>query len=261
MLLLAALIGLFLLSGCTRNRPPWPTITPLATAPGTPASEDAGAQATDAPAKTPVPPPAETPGTPAAAETSTPDPGGGLPPLPGNEELTPLPPTATPTFEIFSYKVQPGDSLYSIARDYGTTYETLVDINELDDPNALSVGQIINVPGEAPPGVPLEEGVVHVVEAGETLFRISQKYGVPLDQLAEANQITNPNTLRTGQRLIIPSGGSQTPSTGRRVHVIQPGDTVTSIAAQYGVTPAAIIQANELTDPNRLTVGKQLIIP
>lgn len=253
------LLLLLAASACTRNRPPWPTVTPwpgAATNTPTP-GQDASASDTTS---------VSTPATGSGAQqtvtaTLAPGPDSGLPPMPGNEELTPVPGTPTPEPGVFTYKVEAGDTLYSIARQFDVTVNDLVALNELSDPNALRTGQTLKIPGDAPAGVPTGEGIIHIVQPGETLYGISQQYDVPLDQLAEANQITNPGALRSGQRLLIPVSGSQAPSSGRRVHIIQAGDTLTSIAAYYGVTPEAIMAANDITDPNRLVVGKQLIIP
>lgn len=243
--------------GCTRNRPPWPTSTPDATARAlTPT-----AIVTPSPVDAPAPAPTNLPPLAPAAAATPPQPEGGLPPLPGNETPTPVQGTPTPESDSFTYTVQPGDTLSAVARKFGVSVADLLQHNELADPNALRSGQPLKIPGEAPPGLPTDEGVVHIVQPGETLFGISQHYGVPLDQLAQANQITNPGALRSGQRLLIPLREGQAPAGERRIHIIQPGDTLTAIAAQYGVTPEAIIAANQLADPNKLVVGKQLIIP
>ena len=172
------------------------------------------------------------------------------------------------------YQVQAGDTLYSIATRFGVTVKALVEANQITDPNALRVGQELRIPGasastDAGSDAGTDAGdssnqYVHVVEAGETLFAIAQRYGVPLDQLASANDITNPNTLRVGQRLVIPRGGaapSDSPDSNVRVHIVQPGETLTAIAARYGVAPDAIMRANGLDNPNRIYTGQQLTIP
>ncbi len=252
---LVALVAILLLGGCTRNRPPWPTPTPDATARAlTPT-----VAATPSPAGDKAPAPTSLPT--AASSATPPSPESGLPPMPGNETPTPAPGTATPDQDIFTYTVQPGDTLSAIARQFGVSVDDLIQHNQLLDPNALRSGQSIRIPGEAPPGLPTAEGVIHIVQPGETLFGIAQQYGVPLDQLAQANEITNLSILRSGQRLLIPLSEGQAPASERRIHVVQAGDTLTALAARYGVTPAAIVAANQLADPNKLVVGMQLIIP
>jgi len=66
-------------------------------------------------------------------------------------------------------------------------------------------------------GLTWAAGVVHVVQPGETLYRIARNYGVPLEALARANGIENVNLIRAGQRLVIPTGPSWPESWGLTV--------------------------------------------
>ncbi|MBC8450198.1 MAG: LysM peptidoglycan-binding domain-containing protein [Chloroflexi bacterium] len=102
------------------------------------------------------------------------------------------------------------------------------------------------------------QGAVHVVQPGETLYAIAQRYGVSPGAIVSANGLLNPNFIYVGQRLTIPQG---TPTPGGGVHIVQRGETLYAIARRYGVEPQAIINANGLLNPNRLLVGQQLIIP
>ena len=107
-----------------------------------------------------------------------------------------------------------------------------------------------------------EDGYYHVVKAGETLYSIAGRFSVPLNELAKANNITNPGALRTGQRLLIPDAAApDSADTGKRVHIVQPGETLSEIAIQYGVTPNEIVKVNGLNDPSRIASGQKLIIP
>lgn len=63
---------------------------------------------------------------------------------------------------------------------------------------------------EAPAGEEAEGPPVHIVQAGDTLGKISERYGVPLEDIAEANDIVNVNTIAVGQELLIPVGGIPT---------------------------------------------------
>jgi murein DD-endopeptidase MepM/ murein hydrolase activator NlpD len=95
---------------------------------------------------------------------------------------------------------------------------------------------------------------IHVVQRGETLFRIAQAYGVSMDDLALLNSLTNINNIEVGQRLLIPSAG--TPQT----HTVQPGETLQSIGALYGVSFTDLAALNRIADPNSLYVGQVLTI-
>lgn len=106
--------------------------------------------------------------------------------------------------------------------------------------------------------------VTHVVQAGENLFRISLKYNVSMAAIMQANGLINPNYVYVGQVLCIPSGQvtppPPPPPTGTR-YCVQPGDTLGTIAARFGTTVYAIMQANGLSNPNYIYVGQWLNIP
>lgn len=95
------------------------------------------------------------------------------------------------------YVVQPGDSIYSIARRYGVPYTKIVQDNELSDPSRLAVGQTIVI---------LDERRTHIVRAGESIYSIARTYGISVRDLLAANpQITSPNQLYIGQVINIPA--------------------------------------------------------
>jgi LysM repeat protein len=101
--------------------------------------------------------------------------------------------------------------------------------------------------------------VYHVVQWGENLTRIAWQYGTTVWAIAQANGIWNVNYIRTGQVLLIPVTG---PWTGTwRVHIVQPGDTLSSIAWRFGTTVWALAQLNGIWNPNLIYVGQTLMIP
>ena len=109
-------------------------------------------------------------------------------------------------------------------------------------------------------------GTVHIVQRGETLSQIGRVYGVTMTALAQANGIRNPNFIYVGQRLTIPgAAGSNAGSSGGTaasggVHVVRPGENLSTIAASYGTSVAALAQANGIANPNHIYVGQRLTI-
>lgn len=103
----------------------------------------------------------------------------------------------------------------------------------------------------------------YVVRAGDTLSHIAFKYNVTIAELAAKNNLTNPNLLAPGQKLIIPTGDDSATDSGAaaQTYTVQPGDTLFVIAGQVGVRMAQLAEANNITDINRLEVGQVLIIP
>lgn len=99
----------------------------------------------------------------------------------------------------------------------------------------------------------------HVVQPGETLYRIALRYGVTVEQIAAANGITNPALIYVGQVLIIPGGGGA--SAGTTTYTVVAGDTLYSIARRFDTTVDRLIALNGLANPNVLYVGQVLVVP
>lgn len=111
-------------------------------------------------------------------------------------------------------------------------------------------------PEAPPPGV-----TIHVVQRGETLYRIALQYGLTVEVVAQANGITNPDSIYVGQRLIIPVNGTTAPATDTPVtHTVQPGETLRSIADLYGLTVEVLAANNGIVNPNTVYVGQVLLI-
>ena len=119
-----------------------------------------------------------------------------------------------------THVVQRGDTLYSIARRYGTSVQAIMSTNGLSNRNFIWVGQRLNIPGGSGGGsssgggstqgggtIP-SSGSVHVVRRGETVASIARRYGTSVAAIAALNGLRNPNLIYAGQRLNIPKGGS-----------------------------------------------------
>lgn len=99
------------------------------------------------------------------------------------------------------YTVRSGDSLSSIAAKYGTSYARLASLNGINNPNYIYVGQRLKVSGSASTSHTSNTGRYRVVQAGDSLSRISYLTGYSINYLAQKNGIANKNYLRIGQRI------------------------------------------------------------
>jgi len=115
----------------------------------------------------------------------------------------------------------------------------------------------------------------YTIAAGDTFYGIAKKFGVSVDAIRSANPGVDPRRLRVGQKIVIPTpeppglesgapetkAGFQPSETGSEIiYTVKSGDTLTRIAARYGVTVKAIKAANNLTS-DRIKVGQKLRIP
>jgi LysM repeat protein len=178
-----------------------------------------------------------------------------------------------------THTVQPGEGLYRIALSYNIGVADIMAANGLSNPDAIYAGQVLIIPaaGYADATPPPSDGNgqstagIHIVQSGETLFRIAQRYGVSLPALASGNNLLNPAAIYPGQQLVIPGAGTPvpaitpppaagtTPATG--THIVLSGETLGMISARYGISVAGLAQANGLSNPSLIYAGQQLVIP
>ncbi|HEX3052619.1 MAG TPA: LysM peptidoglycan-binding domain-containing protein [Aggregatilineaceae bacterium] len=99
---------------------------------------------------------------------------------------------------------------------------------------------------------------IHVVQSGETLFQIAIDYGTTVEAIATVNGITDEAYISVGQRLLIPNAQA-TPGALVTV-VVNPGDTLRTLARTYNTTIADIANTNHITNAALLYVGEELAI-
>ncbi|MEK5491414.1 LysM peptidoglycan-binding domain-containing protein [Paenibacillus sp. FSL R7-0297] len=106
---------------------------------------------------------------------------------------------------------------------------------------------------------------IHIVKQGDSLFALSQKYGVPLQKIIEANpQITNPDVLAVGDKVKIPAAPIPVPDNSEVYykHTVKQGDTLWKLSKAWGITLKDMIDANpQLKNPNVLMTGEVVNIP
>jgi LysM repeat protein len=167
-----------------------------------------------------------------------------------------------------TYVVEKGDTLAAIARKFGTSVSKLVAANQLSNANFLLPRQRLVIPSggssasSGSSGSPSGGGGHHVVRSGETVAGIASRYGVSVKQLVDANGITG-GRIYTGQRLLLSArpGSTSAASTSASAYTVKSGDTLGRIARKFGTSTGAIAKANNLANPNLLSIGTKLRIP
>jgi N-acetylmuramoyl-L-alanine amidase len=138
------------------------------------------------------------------------------------------------------HTIKKGETLGGISQSYGVSLPALAQANGLSDPNRIVAGSVLSIPGPAGPSpsstttAKTPAASSHTVQPGETVEQIARRYGVSMSALAAANGLANPDFVRLGTVLRIPSGGAaRAPSasarpTGQAVVVAMPPATLAS---------------------------------
>ena len=117
-------------------------------------------------------------------------------------------PTPAPTPTPKTHRVRLGDTLSQIADFYGVTVDELVSIQPIPDPDNLFEGQVLILPPDANVDAELTLPATYLVRPGDTLSIIAVRLGMTIEQLMDANDIADPNSILAGQKLNVPGGGT-----------------------------------------------------
>ncbi len=155
--------------------------------------------------------------------------------------ILPAFPVAAQTTAGPIYIVQPGDTLSSIASRFDVSLNDLMAANGLSDPNRLSAGQELVIPGlEGVSGVLLTE----VVQFGDTYRSLLRRTQVPEALLRRLNRLVSPNELYVGVSLIVPQESGQTRLNSRAA--LSNGESLLELAVRQNADPWTLAQINQL---------------
>ena len=208
----------------------------------------------------------------------------------GDEESAPI-----------EHVVQPGESLSRIAQENGLTLAELMAINGITDPDTIVIGTRLRLTpaidtGEAQVAAPTPEAPnsgnpiatlnrTYIVDAGDSIPIIALRFGVDEAALRWLNGLGDSYLLTLGQELILPATAQDlivprqavetvaddaatddmptdsAPTDDRPRYTVQPGDSLSHIAQDNGLSLAAIMEANQIANPDAIYVGQELIVP
>lgn len=145
--------------------------------------------------------------------------------------------------------VRAGDTLWAIAREYGTTVEAIARENRIADPNRIFVGERLRI--TLPARGSGEE--IYNVRRGDTTISIAGKFGVTLSALEDRNGLERGETIYAGDKLSIPGAGMS-----GEIYVVRPGDTLFYISRRTGVPIRTLVGINRIKDPDLIYAGEHL---
>jgi murein DD-endopeptidase MepM/ murein hydrolase activator NlpD len=186
--------------------------------------------------------------------------------------LLPAHPVLAQELEPVVYVVQEGDTLFSIAQSYGLSVEELAAANGIDDTALISVGQELIIPIYQPGPTPEPQAKpsgappVYVVQPGDTLSAIADRFATTVEALVAANDIADPSLIEVGQKLVIPTAHPELVPIAEsqpysRLHPVRSGETLPALAFRYGATVHALREANDLGRLGLILPGQELTIP
>lgn len=180
----------------------------------------------------------------------------------------------------FLHTIAKGQSLYSIASMYNVTTDDIIKMNPGSN-DKIKAGETLKIPQR---GTGAGQPTFHTIQPGETLYKLTQRYGVTAQRICRANPGLSASNFRIGQVIAIPAKISTSedsiinevktatqvtaPTTStplkpncRDMHKVQRKETIFSISRQYGITEAELIAANPELRTEKLKKGKFLCIP
>ena len=165
-----------------------------------------------------------------------------------------------------TYIVQSGDTLTLIAIKFDTTVQAIAELNDLQNPNLIYVGEILKIPTNSRGNLSAPSSrhyiKTYIVQSGDTLTSIAKKFNTTVDKIALLNNITNPNLIYPGQILKIETSinSSIRGYNFNTMYTVQKGDTLLGISRKLDVDYKELIQKNDITKPNLIYTGEVLKI-
>ena len=183
-----------------------------------------------------------------------------------------------------NYLVQPGDTLYSIARRSGMSLNSLLTLNGLSQSSVIYPGQSLTISQSdsrvatksSYTAKPLVSGVstsgTYTVQAGDTLYGIARRSGMSLNTLLSLNGLSQSSVIRPGQTLKLSGASNATvaspvsykstasSASTSGTYTVKAGDTLYRIAYNHGISLTTLLSINGLSETSTILPGQQLVV-
>ena len=160
-----------------------------------------------------------------------------------------------------TYIVQPGDSIYAIARKLYINPNDFMKANNLNTSSILNIGQTLVLPigTTLPPEIELTNNT-YTVLPGDSIYAIARKLNINPNDLMKANNLNHSSILNIGDTLVLPTDREiKIEQSEIESYIVKPGDTLYGIGRRYNITPEEITKMNNLNS-NFIHVGQKLKI-
>jgi len=177
---------------------------------------------------------------------------------------------AAQTLEAQTAEAEPGDEEPTVGEEEDEATSTPPPATATPEPDATETPAPATpcpptpAPTEAPTDTPAPTGeTTYVVQRGDNLFRIAQRYGTTWEAIAQANGITDVTQVAVGQELVIPTDGQPAPPAPSEgtTYVVRPGDNLFRIALRFNMDYRRLAAYNGIANPSNIYVGQVLKIP
>ena len=180
---------------------------------------------------------------------------------PAAKRSTPRPAPVAPAPR--RYTVRPGDTLTGVAARAHVSTAYLARLNHISPTTHIIAGTTLTLPGSAPaPSPPPPAAHSYRVAPGDTLSALALRARLSTVSLARLNHISPTAHIIAGTTLILPGAAAVAPvAPAAHSYQVQPGDTLTAVAARAGVSTAYIARLNHISPAALLIAGATLAVP